>query len=131
MSLSTGSLRRSLIRSLRSRQKCTLNENSDLARRKSVMAQIHYCWRCKLELPMLDEREAEYVLSPMHSRGLDDDLESAKRVILRRYFEITGFEETNANAIFHHLLSQYGPPCSNCGKLLRTPRAKLCAACGV
>jgi hypothetical protein len=46
------------------------------------------------------------------------------------YYRITGFRETNVNAIWHHRLSQFGPPCAACGKPLRTPRAKFCAACG-
>ena len=86
---------------------------------------------CRMEIPMLDDKEGRYVLELM---GLDErrtrDIESAKLFVLQRYFEVTGFQETNANAIWHHRLSQYGPPCQNCGKLLRTPRAKMCAACG-
>jgi hypothetical protein len=50
--------------------------------------------------------------------------------LLARYYEITGFRETNPNAVGHHRLSMYGPPCSSCGKPLRTPRAKSCDACG-
>jgi hypothetical protein len=49
---------------------------------------------------------------------------------LERYFQITGFRETNALALWHHRLELYGPPCRDCGKPLRTPKAKLCAACG-
>jgi hypothetical protein len=49
---------------------------------------------------------------------------------LARYAHITGFKETNANALYHHRLSMYGPACHACGKPLRTPRAKGCAACG-
>jgi hypothetical protein len=80
---------------------------------------------------MLDENEGRYVLEPMiFNEQRSRDTESAKEVVLQRYFEVTGFEETNANAIWHHQLKQLGPPCRNCGKPLRTPRAKLCAACG-
>ena len=49
---------------------------------------------------------------------------------LAQYEEITGFKETNADALFHHRLIIYGPPCHGCGKPLRTPRAKYCAMCG-
>jgi hypothetical protein len=74
---------------------------------------------------MLDEQEWDLV----HQCLLQGP--AAKReAALARYFEITGFRETNPNAIWHHRLSLFGPPCASCGKLLRTPRAKLCAACG-
>jgi hypothetical protein len=49
---------------------------------------------------------------------------------LKLYEEITGFHETNVNAVFHHRLSIYGPPCEACGKPFRTPQARSCAACG-
>ncbi|HEU4556665.1 MAG TPA: hypothetical protein VFS20_02405 [Longimicrobium sp.] len=42
----------------------------------------------------------------------------------------TGVEETVPNAVWHHVASLYGPPCRDCAKPLRTPQAKLCAACG-
>lgn len=48
---------------------------------------------------------------------------------LAAYERITGFKETNPNALFHHRLSMYGPPCLTCGKPLRTPHAKFCAEC--
>src|SRR6267154_23775 len=95
------------------------------------MSQLLYCWRCQMEIPMLDDKEVMYVLEPMRlNEQRTRDIESAKIFVLQRYCEITCFEETNANAIWHHQLSKYGPPCRNCGKPLRTPRAKLCAACG-
>lgn len=46
------------------------------------------------------------------------------------YEMFTGVAETNPNAVWHHVASLYGPPCPACGKPLRTPRARLCAACG-
>jgi hypothetical protein len=49
---------------------------------------------------------------------------------LERYHDITGFREINVNALWHHRVSQFGPPCSSCGRPLRTPRARFCAECG-
>ena len=108
------------------------------------MAKTVYCWRCRAKVPMLDEQEWEQVLPHLtegirrmreirEARGMS--LLQAKMKVygdgaLQRYFEITGFRETNVNALWHRRLSNFGPPCSSCGKLLRTPRAKFCAECG-
>jgi hypothetical protein len=93
---------------------------------------------------MLDEQEWEQVLPHLQS-GIEEiqkirqacgtSLFEAKQRVsgvgaLQRYYELTGFREANINALWHHRLAQYGPPCSSCGRLLRTPRAKFCAACG-
>lgn len=48
---------------------------------------------------------------------------------LKRYFELTGLQETNINAIWHHRAADFGAPCHSCGKPLRTPKARFCAEC--
>jgi hypothetical protein len=102
-----------------------------------------WCWRCKTEMPMLDEEEFAEV-SRLRASGIRDakkyreqygvslsDFSSGKhfRPMLECYERLTGMKETNSNAVMHHRLSLYGPPCKRCGKPLRTPQAKLCGSC--
>ncbi len=107
---------------------------------------VLWCWRCKMEVPMLDE--AEYVeiykiygecfnSVKMPNRVNCASLASEENRVADRfkpvcdaYEKITGFKETNHNAIMHHRISLYGEACKNCGKPLRTPRVAFCAACG-
>jgi hypothetical protein len=109
------------------------------------MPQDLYCWRCDRVLPMLDEAEWAQ-LAPLLQVAIPEFMEEHRRTgvslgeaqatgvlggrALALYRDLTGFEETNLNALWHHRISLYGPPCTHCGKPLRTPRAKLCAACG-
>jgi hypothetical protein len=102
-----------------------------------------WCWRCKIEVPMLDE--AEYALvHHLYSEGMRATKEFRKRwgvplehasiderfrPVREEYERLTGMRETNHNAIMHHRLSLYGPACEHCDKPLRTPKAKLCASC--
>jgi hypothetical protein len=53
-----------------------------------------------------------------------------EREALERYEQLTGFRETNINALWHHRLAEVGPPCEACGKPLRTDIARFCAECG-
>lgn len=99
-----------------------------------------YCWRCRCEIPMLDETEYALFVNEVFLKpsGISRDKtpedrhrihEDARRHALDLYFKLTGLRETNVNAVYHHRLSIYGPPCGWCGKPLRTPKAKVCAAC--
>ncbi|WP_428312332.1 hypothetical protein [Hydrocarboniphaga sp.] len=97
-----------------------------------------------MEIPMLTEEEWAQ-MSP-HLTGAIEQIKRYReennsslaeanskgfgREALRVYAELTGFQETNANALFHHRLSLYGPPCRSCGKPLRTPIASYCPMCG-
>lgn len=105
--------------------------------------QLLWCWRCKSEMPMLDEREYAEIAALFHE-GFGSVKDHRARTgaplksvplterfaaMLARYEAITGFKETNPNAVMHHRLSLYGPTCRRCGKPLRSPLAKLCGAC--
>jgi hypothetical protein len=95
--------------------------------------QTLWCWRCKMQIPMLDEEEFKRVTSKHGPKEGDTRASIIERFhgpVLREYERLTGLHETNPNAVYHHRLSLYGPPCSNCDRPLRTPRARFCAACG-
>lgn len=89
---------------------------------------IIWCWRCKIEVPMLDEEEFETCFSEEIVSSCD--IYERYGRVLARYEAMTGFAETNINAVYHHRLALYGKPCPSCGKPFRTPQASLCAACG-
>lgn len=101
-----------------------------------------WCWRCKCEMPMLEEAEYAQVWK-LYGTGIEATKEYRElwnipllsmkredrfRPLLETYERLTGMKETNPNAILHHRLSLYGPPCKHCKKPLRSPRAKLCGA---
>lgn len=93
-----------------------------------------WCWRCKMEVPMLDEAEFT-IASSLLKKAFEKDnpsktLKERFKPLVEYYKEVTGFEETNPNVIMHHRIAQYGPPCEKCGKPYRTPKASFCAACG-
>jgi hypothetical protein len=81
-----------------------------------------------MHVPMLEDEEFKRVIS-LRGTGEGDLRKRLYEPVLREYERITGFHESNINAIYHHKLSLYGRPCSYCGKPLRTPKAKLCGSC--
>jgi len=112
-----------------------------------VYVEMLWCWRCRDVMPMLDEQEWEAVQTAHRTarenvkeyrRATGTPLPSVPDSVRAAYYEpvlaeyeaLTGFRETNPNAIWHHRIALYGPPCGECGKPLRTDKAKLCAACG-
>lgn len=104
---------------------------------------IMWCWRCKCEMPMLDDEEyaviyklygdcmkATKVFRQEHGLSLEGmSMEERFSPVVKEYEKITGISGIHHNVIMHHKLSSFGDPCKYCGKPLRTPRAKLCASC--
>lgn len=108
------------------------------------MPRTVYCWRCAMDLPMLDEDEwakFEPLLDGAigniqryrhrHDVGLDAvPIPAMYWAASEMFAKLTGVTDIAPQALWHHRLSLYGPPCEACGKPLRTPQAKRCAACG-
>ncbi|TYQ15884.1 UNVERIFIED_CONTAM: hypothetical protein Cloal_2377 [Acetivibrio alkalicellulosi] len=102
------------------------------------------CRRCKQEVEMLNEEEyirvyeiyGECIKRTKAYRETNETtfsetpVDELFRPVVEEYEKITGFKGFHHNAIMHHRISTYGQPCKNCGIPLRTPRAKMCAACG-
>jgi hypothetical protein len=87
-----------------------------------------WCWRCKQEVPMLDEEEY-WPMFRLFSTGEGRARERLWGPMKREYERITGVPALDGYELFHHRLALYGPPCRACGKPLRSPRAKLCGTC--
>lgn len=85
-----------------------------------------YCWRCDVEMPMLDGDE--WARNGPLLSGSADPVTRQNAFDLDE--EMTGLRETNINAIWHHRLKDCDPPCVECGTPSRIPKANLCAACG-
>ena len=87
-----------------------------------------------MEIPMLNEDE--YLIAhKLYGKGFQNRKSGIERKlcfkeILDYYKEVTGFEETEPNAIMHHRIELYGADCPNCKKPLRTKQARYCAECG-
>jgi len=90
-----------------------------------------WCWRCRQTVGMLNEEEYrkahELYGKAFKNKG---SIEERFKELLDYYFEVTGEVETVPNAVMHHRIALYGPPCEQCGKPYRTPLASFCAACG-
>lgn len=85
-----------------------------------------------MEVAMLDEQEYRiaYELYGEGIRAREGTRQERFKPLLDYYFQVTGEVETEPNAVMHHQIALYGPPCENCGKPYRTPKASFCAACG-
>jgi hypothetical protein len=86
-----------------------------------------------MEVPMLETEEAKRAYE-LVSLGFKNNsgigMQGKFKALIDYYREVTGEQYDNPNAIMHHIVDMYGPPCDNCGKPYRTPKATFCAACG-
>ena len=108
-----------------------------------------YCWRCEIPVPMMDEQEFAQVEAAHRSavqaakgyragRGASlaetplDEFYRPVQTLCVQLSRGAGLEApiVSADHVLKHRLAAYGPPCTACGLPLRTPDAKLCAACG-
>lgn len=87
-----------------------------------------WCWRCRMEVPMLDEEE--FAIAAKLYQESAKSLTRGDEALLDYYNSLSDFKATIANAVMHHRISMYGPPCEHCGKPYRTDKASFCAACG-
>ena len=105
--------------------------------------EYHHCLCCDCRVPLLDEEEwgmlstyTENMVKKIRDYkaengcGLKEAQVEIGKQVLRIFNELTGFNETNFLAVFHHRRSLFGGECFNCGHLLRTPKANYCANCG-
>ena len=103
-----------------------------------------WCWRCRRDVPMLDEDEFA-VVSDVYRQSTKaakefrkDTGASLEEMKLQNFFEpvcetyeqLTGERLDDADHILKHCIAKYGPPCANCGRVLRTPEASKCFECG-
>ena len=75
---------------------------------------------------MLFAKESRAKALSLAASSIDQILEPVRL----EYERLTGFANCNAHAVMHHRLLRFGPPCTACGKLLRTSEARHCAECG-
>jgi len=104
---------------------------------------VLYCWKCREEKPLLEEEEwavmeellrigleATKRYREEHGSSLaDTPISPTYREAVIEYRKMTGFHEADPDVIWHHRLSDYGPPCKNCGKPLRSSSARRCFEC--
>ncbi|MCP4371620.1 MAG: hypothetical protein GY797_26385 [Deltaproteobacteria bacterium] len=104
---------------------------------------IYFCWKCNIEMPFLDEAEWQ-VISPLLKSSAEEikqyrsknqcDLKTARKNVKSSamviFEELTGRPGIHFDIIAHHRLSDWGQECKECGNLLRTSKAIMCAKCG-
>src|SRR6266850_5316989 len=74
-----------------------------------------WCWRCKSEVPILDDEEFQSITSLMDKGEGETLRERMFSALLCEYERVTGSHETNPNAIYHHKLLSMALPAPSAG----------------
>ncbi len=105
--------------------------------------QITWCWKCRAEVPLFDETEW-LRLEPLLRDGMqatmdyrrdhqvalvDVDLSLVYKNALDAHEDMTGTRPADPFTMWHHRRADFGPPCTNCGRPLRTPGVTECHEC--
>jgi len=106
-----------------------------------------WCWRCNQEVALLNATQISEMpeviseakrIRKAEGTDLQQAMNAAGKARIKHYEETTGcklnFGDEEVGALALHLVSHqtrnYGIPCTNCGKLLRSSKASYCADCG-
>src|SRR5262245_26812465 len=103
-----------------------------------------YSFKFRRELPLLSEEEFQPIAKLLrnrvedikqyrteHGAALDEARRHSSNDALDYYEKLTGIRLSHPDELYWVRLSRYGRGCPKCGKPFRTPRAKLCAECGL
>lgn len=113
-----------------------------------LMPEFRYSFRLKRKVWMLDDEDYAPIGAAVHNyfktlrrvrlnneamlgaAAEHQDVVAVSQQALALYEDKTGLVLAHALELPAVRASLYGPDCHVCSKPLRTPRAKLCAACG-
>ena|ERR1700687_860912 len=103
-----------------------------------------YSFKLGRELPLLSEEEYQPIEEALRKRiqgikeyraehgvSLPDAKARSLDDVMDYYVRLGGVRLSNPDDLHWVRLSRYGRVCPQCGKPFRTPRAKLCAECGL
>ena len=110
------------------------------------MADLFYSYKVRRKIPLLSEED--YKIVAVHLSNRIDDIMSYRKKhncslqeasinsdggqkALIAFEKITGVRLMHPDEIYIARSALYGRQCPDCGKPFRTPRAKLCAECGL
>ena len=100
-----------------------------------------FCWRCRRWVRTLNDNEYQQAHALLRAlkdahRETDsgtisrDELERRLAALHEVQVQLSDGENVSLSELLRHRPEYFGPPCSHCGKNLRTPRARMCVACG-